>query len=105
MADPELDVRGLPKPDKHPAIFAAFEHLPVGVAFVLVDNHDPKHLREQFDADYAGAHGWEYLQKGPVWRIHNFKLAATALPRILANTVNDPAEPQSSGVVWRLQGQ
>lgn len=45
----ELDVRPLRKPDKHPQIFAAYGALPVGAAFVLVN--DPKHLREEFEAD------------------------------------------------------
>ncbi len=38
MVARELDVRGLPKPDKHPATFAAYEDLPVGATFVLVNN-------------------------------------------------------------------
>jgi len=106
MVEQELDVRGLPKPDKHPAIFAAYEQLAVGAAFVLVNNHDPKHLRDEFEADYADSYGWEYAEKGPrVWRIRISKLAATALPRILTNTVADPAEPSSTGAVWRLQAR
>jgi uncharacterized protein (DUF2249 family) len=42
MADNELDVRQLRKPDKHPTIFAAYPDLPVGGSFVLVNNHDPQ---------------------------------------------------------------
>ena len=64
MVELELDVRGLPKPDKHPAIFAAYQYLPVGAAFVLVNNDDPRHLRGEFEADFAGSYGWEYLQTG-----------------------------------------
>jgi uncharacterized protein (DUF2249 family) len=64
----ELDVRGLPKRDKHPAIFAAYQQLPVGADFVLVNNHDPKHLRAEFDTGYAGSYGWDYVERGPqVW--------------------------------------
>ncbi|MGV0790834.1 DUF2249 domain-containing protein [Mycolicibacterium sp. XJ1819] len=82
MAEQELDVRGLPKPDKHPAIFAAFEHVRPGSGFVLVNNHDPKHLREEFEADYAGSYGWQYVESGPrVWRIRISKLSAPA-PRM-----------------------
>src|SRR5574337_1888517 len=87
MADNELDVRQLRKPDKHPMIFAAYSALVVGGSFVLVNNHDPKHLRAEFDTDHPGSYGWEYLDKGPeVWRIRITKLASTPLPRILANT-------------------
>jgi uncharacterized protein (DUF2249 family) len=45
MPDQELDVRPLPKPDKHPRIFELFGALALGESFVLVNNHDPKHLR------------------------------------------------------------
>ena len=37
MADNELDVRQLRKPDKHPTIFAAYPDLPVGGSFLYVE--------------------------------------------------------------------
>ncbi|WP_297599412.1 DUF2249 domain-containing protein [Mycobacterium sp.] len=74
MAANELDVRELRKPDKHPTIFATYAALKVGESFVLVNNHDPKHLREEFEADYQGGYEWEYLEKGPAWRIRIGKL-------------------------------
>lgn len=46
MASQELDVRGLRKPDKHPAIFQAYSALEVEGSVDLVNDHDPKHLRE-----------------------------------------------------------
>jgi uncharacterized protein (DUF2249 family) len=83
----ELDVRPLRKPDKHPAIFAAYADLPVGASFVLVNDHDPKHLREEFESDHGGSFGWEYLTRDiRNWRIRITKLASTPLPRILAST-------------------
>lgn len=106
MADNELDVQQLRKPDKHPTIFATYADLPVGGSFVLVNNHDPKHLHEEFEADHAGSYGWEYLKKGPtVWRIRISKLTTTALPRVLTNTVDiagADVEPGVPGVVWKL---
>ena len=44
MTDHELDVRPLPKPGKHPAIFQAYGALGVGESFILVNDHDPRHL-------------------------------------------------------------
>lgn len=74
----QLDVRPLRKPDKHPRIFAAFDDLAVGESFVLVNNHDPRHLRQEFDLEHPGGYGWEYLDKGPAaWRIRISKLAST----------------------------
>jgi uncharacterized protein (DUF2249 family) len=108
MADNELDVRQLRKPDKHPTIFATYAALAVGESFVLANNHDPKHLRAEFDADHPGSYGWEYVEKGPeVWRIRISKLTSTPLPRILANTTDltagADAEPEATGAVWKLQ--
>ncbi|BBZ38935.1 DUF2249 domain-containing protein [Mycobacterium conspicuum] len=77
MAGYELDVRQLRKPDKHPTIFSAYAALAIGESFVLVNNHDPKHLRAEFDEDYPDGYGWEYLETGPeVWRIRITKLVA-----------------------------
>lgn len=109
MADTELDVRPLRKPDKHPTIFSSYDGLPVGGSFVLVNNHDPKHLRDEFEADFAGSYGWEYIERGPsVWRIRISKLTATALPRILANTADlagSDGNPDVAGVVWKLEAR
>lgn len=101
----ELDVRGLPKPDKHPAVFAAYGSLPVGGSFVLVNNHDPKHLHDEFDVDYPGGYEWTYLDRGPkVWRIQIAKRTATALPRVLVNTADiADGDPDVTGAVWKLQ--
>jgi uncharacterized protein (DUF2249 family)/quercetin dioxygenase-like cupin family protein len=110
MADNELDVRQLPKPEKHPTIFATYAALAVGESFVLVNNHDPRHLRAEFDADHPGSYAWEYLEKGPeVWRIRISKLTSTPLPRILANTTDliagAAAKPDATGAVWRLEAR
>jgi uncharacterized protein (DUF2249 family)/quercetin dioxygenase-like cupin family protein len=103
----ELDVRSMRKPDKHPAIFQAYDTLAVGASFVLINNHDPKHLREEFDADYPGGYGWEYLDKGPeTWRIQVSKRTSTAIPSILGDThaiVSDARDPAATGAVWKLQ--
>jgi uncharacterized protein (DUF2249 family) len=54
-----LDIRPLRKPDKHPEIFAGYAELPAGGSFVLINDHDPRHLREEFEADHAGSYGWD----------------------------------------------
>ncbi len=109
MADNELDVRQLPKPDKHPTIFATYAALGIAESFVLINNHDPRHLNEEFEADHVGSYGWEYVEKGPaVWRIRISKLTTTPLPRIVANTADITAsviEPDATGAVWKLQGR
>lgn len=106
-AEQELDVRPLRKPDKHPAIFATYATLPVGGSFVLVNDHNPKHLREEFETEHAGSFGWEYVScETRNWRIRITKLNSTPLPRILVRTTDLAAEtgaPDVSGAVWTLQ--
>ncbi|GAA1861322.1 DUF2249 domain-containing protein [Actinomadura bangladeshensis] len=65
-----IDVREIPRGQKHPRIFARFSRLAPGESFALVNNHDPKHLRREFEAAHPGAFSWEYEETGPeVWRL------------------------------------
>lgn len=99
-----LDVRALPKPDKHPRIFATYDALAVGGSFVLVNDHDPKHLREEFEADHSGSFTWEYLRREPrEWHIRITKLTSTPLPQLLVSTARVPTDPDAGGAVWKLQ--
>lgn len=107
MSDRELDVRGLPKPDKHPTIFKAYADLSVGEALVLVNDHDPRHLHDEFEVEYVGGYGWEYVAKDRgAYRIRISKLAATALPRVLADTTalggTDRTTGDATRVTWKL---
>ena len=103
----ELDVRSVPKPQRHPLIFARFDQLPVGGSFVLVNSHDPKHLREEFDRDHPGAYDWTYLSTGEerLWRIRITRRTATDLPRTLGDITALLADTQTDavGAVWTLQ--
>jgi uncharacterized protein (DUF2249 family)/quercetin dioxygenase-like cupin family protein len=105
----ELDVRTLRKPDKHPPIFATYAALPVGGSFVLVNDHDPKHLHDEFEADHAGSYEWEYLNTEPRdWRIKITKNTAAPLPRVLVDTTDvtlSGAQPDVAGAVWKLQAR
>jgi uncharacterized protein (DUF2249 family) len=58
MSDREIDVRDVPPAERHPKIHAAFDDLESGEALTLVNDHDPKPLfyelqaeRDEFDAD------------------------------------------------------
>jgi uncharacterized protein (DUF2249 family) len=61
----ELDVRELPPAQRHERIFEAYEGLQTGQGFVLVNDHDPKPLYHQFDAEAGDEFYWEYRQKEP----------------------------------------
>ena len=105
MPDQELDVRGARKPDKHQAIFEIYDGLDVGDALVLVNDHDPQPLRDEFELEHPGGYGWDYLDSGPdIWRIRISKRASTSLPRVLCHTdsVGAPGEARVAGAAWRL---
>ncbi|MGI8459711.1 MAG: DUF2249 domain-containing protein [Propionibacteriaceae bacterium] len=105
----ELDVRGMRKPDKHPTIFATYTDLPVGGAFVVVNDHDPQHLHEEFEADHPGSYDWEYLNREMRdWRIKITKLASTPLPRVVVDTTTITADTTAANVIevaWKLQAR
>jgi uncharacterized protein (DUF2249 family) len=104
VSDKELDVRALGMPDRHAAILRTYEALSIGESFVLVTHHDPHHLREEFNTDHPGSHGWEYLDQGPeTWRIQISKLATTPLPRVVCDTrtIIHHSQPEW-GVTWKL---
>ncbi len=65
-----LDVRSLAPAQRHERIFATYAALAPGTSFVLVNDHDPKPLRYQFEAEHPTAFTWDYLEAGPrTWRV------------------------------------
>jgi uncharacterized protein (DUF2249 family) len=71
-------------------IFQRFVALPVGEAFVLVNDHDPKPLYYQLNFEYSGQVGWDYLEQGPsVWRVRISRTADVSHQR------NIPLRPVS----------
>lgn len=78
-APEEVDVRAIPREQRHPCIFTAFARLGSGGSFVLINNHDPKHLHREFEATYPGNYHWDYLETGPErWRIRISRPTSTA---------------------------
>ncbi len=66
----KLDVRSLAPMYRHQTIFDTFNALRPGEAFELINDHDPKPLYYQFQAEHTGEFTWEYLEQGPqVWRV------------------------------------
>ena len=71
-----IDVRSLACEQRHSLIFSTFAGLSAGHALELVNDHDPRPLRNVFQAQYPDRFGWEYLEQGPeTWRVAITKLA------------------------------
>ena len=68
--DRTVDVREIAPRERHSLIFSTFDGLRAGEAMTLVNDHDPKPLYEQFQAERTGEFTWDYLQQGPrEWRV------------------------------------
>ncbi len=76
-SDGALDVREIAPRDRHRLIFDAFGALKPGEGFILINDHDPKPLYYQFQAEHTGKFVWVYLEQGPeVWRVRIGRSAA-----------------------------
>jgi len=73
--DTTIDVRTIAPRERHPLIFSTFFGLQPGSALLLVNDHDPKPLYYQFEAESPGSFSWDYLESGPeVWQVRIGKL-------------------------------
>ena len=77
MPSTELDVRTIQPRERHPLIIRTFGALEPGEELVLVNDHDPKPLYYQFQAEAGPVFDWDYLEQGPeTWRVRIAKRAA-----------------------------
>jgi uncharacterized protein (DUF2249 family) len=59
----EHDVRDLPPAQRHERVYTAYGELERGTGFVLVNDHDPKPLYHQFEAEAGPEFRWAYRQR------------------------------------------
>lgn len=98
-ATASLDVRDVAPRTRHPKIFETFDALRPGHAFVLLNDHDPRPLYYQFQAERPGTFGWRYLEQGPeVWRVEISK----PLARFTADQTVEQAS-RAPGALAELQ--
>lgn len=72
-----INVRPIPKPQRHPQIFEALDALAVGQSVVVQNDHNPIPLRGQVETLYGDQFGWSYLEEGPeVFRLQFTRRAA-----------------------------
>lgn len=74
-----IDVQSIPPRERHGFIFATFDALGVGEALQLVNDHDPRPLRFQFNDRNPGQYDWSYIESGPqTWRVNIKRIATSA---------------------------
>lgn len=80
------DGRAIPCSEMHGQIIAKWEALPVGRSFILVNDHDPVRLKNQFSELWPEAFGWQYLVKNP----NEYRIQITKLKPLPAAVVASP---------------
>jgi uncharacterized protein (DUF2249 family) len=74
-----IDVRSLVPAERHAKIFQLVGQLAPGASFILVNDHDPKPLYYQLEAEHPKQFSWTYVEQRPaVWRVEIGKLAHAA---------------------------
>jgi uncharacterized protein (DUF2249 family) len=74
-----VDLRPLMPAQRHAKIFELVNALAPGASFVLINDHDPKPLYYQLDAEYPGQFSWTYVESGPqAWQVEIGRLAKAA---------------------------
>lgn len=60
-----IDVRTIAPRERHPLIFERLDALTPGDSLRLLNDHDPKPLRYQLDAERPDHFRWDYVEEGP----------------------------------------
>lgn len=60
-----LDLRSMPPFERHEKIFQFWDSLKAGQTLKIINDHDPKPLRYQFEAEYKNRYEWQYEKEGP----------------------------------------
>jgi uncharacterized protein (DUF2249 family) len=96
-AEAVLDVRELAPRDRHATIFARLAALAGDERLQIVNDHDPKPLWYQLQAEQPGRFEWHYLESGPErWRAQITRLVEGA-PAPAAGPAVDTAAPRAAG--------
>jgi uncharacterized protein (DUF2249 family) len=80
-ASEELDLREVPRPQRHSLVLKRFDALAVGRSFTLANDHDPVPLNRQMETMRPRQVCWEYILRGPdIFRIRIRRIAPRQTP-------------------------
>ena len=60
-----MDLRNLPPFERHSKIWAMWNGLKEGETLRIINDHEPRPLYYQFEAEPKGQFEWSYEQQGP----------------------------------------
>lgn len=65
-----IDIRSLVPVQRHAKIFELLNALEPGKSFIFINDHDPKPLYYQIEAEHPNQYTWTYLESGPeAWKV------------------------------------
>ena len=68
-----LDLRNMPPFERHSRIFEMWNILKEGETLKIINDHEPKPLYYQFEAEHKGQFEWNYEKQGPEYWIFTIK--------------------------------
>jgi len=69
-----MDIRPYPPAERHEMFYKAFADIKPSEAFEFINDHDPKPLYYQMEAESKEPFKWEYLEQGPdAWKVRVIK--------------------------------
>ncbi|HZJ19027.1 MAG TPA: DUF2249 domain-containing protein [Pricia sp.] len=71
----EFDLRPFPPTERHEMFYKGFADIEPGEAFEFINDHDPRPLYYQMEAESKDPFKWEYVIKGPEeWKVRVIKI-------------------------------
>lgn len=68
-----LDLRNMPPSERHTKIFEMWNNLKKEETLRIINDHEPKPLYYQFEAEQKGQFEWNYEKQGPIDWIFTIK--------------------------------
>ncbi len=88
MEEQILDVTQIEPRLKHKTIFDLFDNIQGGESFIINNDHDPKPLYYQLNAEKPEQFTWQYLENGPeTWKVRIGKPAEQAPEKSIGEIV------------------
>ncbi len=91
MSSDLIDVRTIEPRERHPIIFGRLAELETGTSLRLLNDHDPKPLRYQLEAEQPDHFRWDYVEQGPErWAVDITKRAHVVDARPILDGGDEP---------------
>ncbi|MGH9604892.1 MAG: DUF2249 domain-containing protein [Terracidiphilus sp.] len=89
--NPELDLREVPRPQRHPLVFSRFDALSIGESFEVINDHDPIPLNKQLNTMRPEQAEWTYIVRGP----EMFRIRIRRIAPLSGQAFPAPVQPEA----------